>query len=33
MSDSFEGTASENGASQDVQIDYANMVVARQDPQ
>ena len=29
----FEGTSSENGIRQDIQIDYANIVVARQDPQ
>ena len=29
----FEGTASENGIRQDIEIEYANIVVARQDPQ
>lgn len=29
----FEGTASENGIRQDIKIEYANIVVARQDPQ
>jgi hypothetical protein len=29
----FEGTASENGIRQDIEIDYANIVVARQDAQ
>jgi len=29
----FEGTASEKGIRQDIEIEYANIVVARQDPQ
>lgn len=29
----FEGTASENGMRQYIEIEYANIVVARQDPQ
>jgi hypothetical protein len=29
----FEGTASAEGMSQDIRIDYANIVVAKQDPQ
>jgi hypothetical protein len=29
----FEGTASESGIRQDIEIEYANIVVARQDPQ
>ena len=29
----FEGTASDNGMRQDIQIEYSNIVVARQDPQ
>jgi len=29
----FEGTAGEDGKHQDIEIDYANIVVARQDPQ
>ena len=29
----FKGTASENGIRQDIEIEYANIVVARQDPQ
>lgn len=29
----FEGTASESGVRQDIQIEYTNIVVARQDPQ
>lgn len=28
----FEGTASANGSSQDIQIDYSNIAVAKQDP-
>ena len=29
----FEGTASESGVRQDIEIEYSNIVVARQDPQ
>ena len=29
----FEGTASEKGIRQDIEIEYTNIVVARQDPQ
>jgi hypothetical protein len=29
----FEGTASDSGSRQDIEIEYTNIVVARQDPQ